>query len=275
MSFHAHSAGALAGESCSYGTSKLQCRGPERALDAPYMAVMGSCEAFGRFVQRPFAALAEDKLKLPVVNLGVINAGIDSFVKDEAILDVAARAERVAVQAMDPRNMSNRLYRVHPRRNDRFLAPSDLLRQLFPDFDFTEIHFTQDLLRRLHNHAPDRFDIVEAELRKAWTSRMRALLGQLGGKAIVLRIRYRNRIAAPWQVAVDDRMLADLKDRCSGVVDVEVQTAGDAGELDAMLAGPMPAPAAGALVGPTGHRAIAEELARAFQTDPEIAALYA
>ena len=275
MSFHVNSAGALAGESCDYGTSRLQFRGPQRPLDEPYMAVLGTCETFGRFVQTPFAALAEDKLDMPVVNLGVVNAGLDSFLRDDKVIDIAKRAQRVAVQTMDPQNLSNRLYRVHPRRNDRFLAPSELLRQLYPDFDFTEINFTKDLLQRLHDHAPERFDIVEAELRKAWTARMRTLLGDLWSRAVVIRIRYRNRIKAAWEVDVSDRMLADLKDCSSGIVDVAVDSAADAGELDAMQAGSLPQPAAAALTGPSGHRAIAAELARALQTDPEIAALYA
>lgn len=239
------------------------------------MAVLGTCETFGRFVQTPFAALAEDKLDMPVVNLGVVNAGLDSFLRDDKVIDIAKRAQRVAVQTMDPQNLSNRLYRVHPRRNDRFLAPSELLRQLYPDFDFTEINFTKDLLQRLHDHAPERFDIVEAELRKAWTARMRTLLGDLRSRAVVIRIRYRNRIKVAWEVDVSDRMLADLKDCSSGIVDVAVDSAADAGELDAMQAGSLPQPAAAALTGPSGHRAIAAELARALQTDPEIAALYA
>jgi hypothetical protein len=80
---------------------------------------------------------------------------------------------------MGAANLSNRLYAVHPHRNDRFLGPSPALRVLFPEVDFAEICFTRHLLLALHEAAPDRWGIVREELRIAWVARMRALLARL------------------------------------------------------------------------------------------------
>ncbi|WP_158965409.1 DUF6473 family protein [Chachezhania sediminis] len=262
MSFHARGAGAPVDESCHYGTSRLECRGPQRSLAAPYIAVLGSCESYGRFVDVPFADLVERRVGQTVVNLGAVTAGIDTFLRDQVILKIAQDADRVVIQAMKPEHLSNRLYRVHPRRNDRFLAPSELLRKLYPDVDFTNIHYTGDLLRLLLQHSPDRFDVVRAELRKAWMARMRTLLGHFPGRGMVLWARYRNPLVGPADVRVDEDMIDSLDDCCVGVIRVTVESAQDAGDFDTFTIGAMPVPAAAYLIGATGHQAIADKLTR-------------
>ena len=44
---------------CRYGRSKLLFRGPRRDLTAPYAAVLGGGETYGKYVARPFPALVE------------------------------------------------------------------------------------------------------------------------------------------------------------------------------------------------------------------------
>ncbi|MBE9636168.1 DUF6473 family protein [Salipiger mangrovisoli] len=187
--------GALEYFPCRYGKSRLLFRGPKRGLDGRYLAFLGGTETFGRFVEAPFPALVEQALAtggsvegpgIPCVNLGVVNAGIDLYLGDPAVLNLAARAELCVIQVMGAQNMSNRFYGVHPRRNDRFLRASDRLQQLFPEVDFTEFHFTLHMLGRLREISEERFAEVTAELRIAWVARMKHLLTLLGGRAVVL-----------------------------------------------------------------------------------------
>ncbi len=42
---------------CRYGKSKLLFRGPKRKLTAPYVAMIGGTETYGKFVETPFPAL--------------------------------------------------------------------------------------------------------------------------------------------------------------------------------------------------------------------------
>lgn len=143
------------------------------------VAVLGGSETAARGVGDPYPLLLGRALGLEVVNLGLPNASPDAFLRDHARLARARESGLCVVAAMGAANMSNRLYAVHPRRNDRFLSPSPALRMLFPEVDFAEICFTRQLLLTLHDAAPERWGIVREELRIAWMARMRALLGRL------------------------------------------------------------------------------------------------
>ncbi|MEZ5723123.1 MAG: DUF6473 family protein [Paracoccaceae bacterium] len=74
--------------------------------------------------------------------------------------------------------MSNRFYAVHPRRNDRFLRASNLLKTIYREVDFTEFNFTRHLLTRLKELSEDKFMMVEQEL-KAWVARMKTLVSKI------------------------------------------------------------------------------------------------
>jgi hypothetical protein len=134
----------------------------------------------------PWPKLLEAAVKRPVVNLGVQNAGIDAYLNDPGALTTAANAKVALVQLGCGQNTSNRFYAVHPRRNDRFLKASDALKSLYPEMDFTEVHFTGHLLSRLQSICPDRFSLVVREVQDAWRARMRHLIGQLDGKVVLL-----------------------------------------------------------------------------------------
>jgi hypothetical protein len=82
------------------------------------------------------------------------------------------------LQIQGAQALSNRLYTVHPRRNDRFVRASGILRTIYRDVDFTEFHFTRHMLDHLRGLSPDRFDIVRNELRVAWMARMKHVLSQ-------------------------------------------------------------------------------------------------
>lgn len=179
MAYVAQGAGALDYEPCLYGMSKLQFRGPRRRLDRPYIALLGGTETYGKFIAQPYGALLEEELGTGCVNLGVINAGLDLYLHDPALLRIATQAQRVVVQVMGAQNLTNRFYAVHPRRNDRFVAARPELRSLFPEVDFTEFSFTRHLLHGLRRISVERFAVVAAEVQRLWVERMGQLLALL------------------------------------------------------------------------------------------------
>lgn len=171
---------------CRYGTSRAVFRGPARDLEKPYVAVLGGIETYGKFVPEPFPALLEAKGCCQVVNLGAVNAGPDLFLEDSALRGIVAGAEAVVVQVMGAQNLSNRFYRVHRRRNDRFLGATAALRQLFPEVDFTDFSFTRHMLQALQRSSAECFEEVATELRNVWLRRMAALLALAPGRTVLL-----------------------------------------------------------------------------------------
>jgi Domain of unknown function (DUF6473) len=186
MAFQMPGAGALDYAPCHYGVSKLVFRGPARSVAGRYVAVLGSTETFGKYVAQPFAEHLEIALGLPVVNLGVANAGPEVFLADEEVGRLAENAGAVVVQIMGAQNQSNCFYSVHPRRNDRVLGVTTDLRALFPEVDFTEFHFTRHLLQSLSAVSRERFGLIVAALQERWTTQMMALMARLGPKTVLL-----------------------------------------------------------------------------------------
>lgn len=264
MSYAASRADALDYDQCRYGASKLVFRGPKKSTDDAYVTILGSTEAFGRCVARPFPELVDATCDLSVVNLGCQNAGIDAFLYDADIMSLAKGAKLNVVQAMGAINMSNRFYRVHPRRNDRFLGPSKALKSLYHEVDFTDFSFNRHMLSTLNMVCSSRFSIVREELRKAWTARMLMLLQTLDGPVLLLWLREtkpRGLGAEPLFVGAD--MVHDLSKLCLDVVEVPVSRAGT--DLDGMIFGPMEVSVASEMLGVNAHKDIAQHLSRALQ----------
>ena len=186
MAYAYPGAGALDYFLCHYEGSRLLFRGPSRGLEKPFVAVLGASESYGKFVERPYADLVQGRLGLNVVNLSCVNAGVDVYLHEEPITRIAARAEVAVVQVMGAQNISNRFYAVHPRRNDRFLGATPLLRSVYRTVDFTEFSFTRHLLTVLQSTSQERFAMVAAELRLAWVTRMKLLLDRLPKQRILL-----------------------------------------------------------------------------------------
>ncbi|MBK0327712.1 hypothetical protein I5535_10405 [Rhodobacteraceae bacterium F11138] len=263
MSFEVPGAGALDDVPCRYGTSRLLVRGPERSLDEPYVAFLGSSDTYGKFIDRPFPALAEDKLGVPCINLGCVNAGVDAILQDDEIMRIAGAAECAVVQAPEAQNLSNRFYRVHPRRNDRFLEATPLLAAIYDEVDFTDFHFNKHMLFTLYTLSPRRFEAVRLELQDAWVARMRLMLRQLGGRAVVLWLRHDDESGplGPDPLMVTAEMLAQLKSDSLNVLEIPVSAAGQTGEMSQMRFGSLEAPAAELAIGPGSHRSIAVDVA--------------
>ena len=256
-------AGALDYFACHYGTSRLLFRGPQRPTDGDFIACLGGTETYGKYIPLPFATLLEGSLGVPVVNLGCANAGPDVYLAEEGVTELAARACAVVVQICGAQNLTNRYYAVHPRRNDRFLGATPLLRGLFPEVDFTEFHFTRHLLTNLAATSPTRFDVLAQELRAAWVSRMKLLLTRLTCPVVLLWLAE----APPPDngttdltrdpILVGRDMLDAIRPLASASTDVICKATRD---IEGMAFGPMEAPAAAGLPGPAAHQEAAARL---------------
>lgn len=271
MSFQRPGAGAPDATSCRYGGSRLLFRGPRRRPVGKYLACLGGSETFGRFVGQPFAAQLEQALGLPVINLGSVNAGLDAFLAEKPVLDIAAGARASVVQLSGAQNLSNPFYRVHPRRNDRFIEPSERLATLFPEVDFTEVHFTRHLLALLRRTDPARFGELRATLRTAWLERMGRLLRRLGPDTVLLWLRYPDtlpeaRDLGPEPLMVDRPLIAALRPLPRELVEVPVIPSIHSGDLDMMSYAPMERPVAEQALGPAAHHDIANRLMRTLRS---------
>ncbi|MEL6452455.1 MAG: DUF6473 family protein [Pseudomonadota bacterium] len=266
MSFDVLSPGGLDYLPCRYGSSKVLFRGPRRSLDAPFVACFGGTTTYGKFIRAPYPDLVEASLGTPCINFGTVNGGVDVMATDPFLREVTKQARVTVIQITSPRNMSNRFYRVHPRRNDRFVEASALLRAIYRDVDFAEFNFTNHMLTRLHLLSPDRFESVLEELRTAWVARMRLVLSQISGHTVLLWASAR----APEDRtdAIDDAdpsfVTRDMITAVSSMATqrVEVVATPDAVEAgtDGMVFTEMEAPAAQTMLGPQMHHDIAAAL---------------
>lgn len=278
MAYAYPGAGALDYFPCRYGTSRLLFRGPRRMLDRPYVAVLGGTETYGKYVPRPYPTLIEAETGLRMVNLGCVNAGLDVYLNEEAITQIAAQAEVVVVQLVGAQNLTNRFYTVHPRRNDRFLAASPLLKSMFRDVEFTEFHFTRHMLMTLQAVSADRFEAVAEELQAAWLLRMKQLLARLPTKVVLLwmsgqRPPTRSGLIRPdgakpgaTQSLIDPplvnaHMISAIRPMAAAYVEAISSPAARARGVEGMSFNPLDAPAAAGLPGPAVHEEVALTLA--------------
>ncbi|MFU8865883.1 MAG: DUF6473 family protein [Rhodobacterales bacterium] len=276
MSFDATGRGGLDYFPCRYGRSRLLFRGPRRRLDGEYAVFLGGTLTYGRFIETPYPALLEAETGIKCVNLGWQNAGIDAFLNDQAVMEIAANARVTVVQVLGAQNMSNRFYGVHPRRNDRFLNASGMMKQLFRDVDFTEFSFNRHMLSVLRTISPERYAIICDELQAAWLARMRHLLRGIGGRVILLWFadhhppvptegQRRGDISLQGDLArdplfVDRDMIEKLRPIVTDVVEVVASPAALSQGTAGMVFTPLEAGAAAATLGPMAHGEVMEAL---------------
>lgn len=270
MSFQFFTADAIDYLPCRYGASRLMFRGPRRRLDGAYVAVLGGSETYGKFVVEPYPALLETALGLPVANFGHLNAGPDIFTAEPVVIDACSRARVTIVQLMGAANLSNRFYAVHPRRNDLFLRASALMKSIFRDVDFTRFRFTRPMLAALHQHAPDRFHVLEEELAAAWLARMRLLLQKIEGRILLFWLDG-GAAAEPTDglgadpLFVEERMLRAIRPFASGLVRFSPTAAARHAGTRGMRHAPGEEAVAATLPGPAVHAEIAAALLPAIR----------
>lgn len=195
--------GGLPYSPCRYGMSRIVFRGPRRDLTKPYIAFIGGTETYGKYIESPFPSLVERDLRRTCVNFGCVNGGVDAFVNDPTIMAACHDADLTVVQIMGANFLSNRFYSVHPRRNDRFLRASTVLQAIYSDVDFSDFNYTRHMLGQLYRLSAERFEIVIAELREAWTARMKNMLGQIGPKVILLWFSRKPMTDKAWDIGPD------------------------------------------------------------------------
>lgn len=271
MSIELLANGGLDYQTCQYGHSKLSFRGPKRHLDGDYVAFLGGTETYGRFVMRPFADLVEDRTGTRCINFGVTNAGVDTFLNDPFFPFAAAKAKLTVLQVVGANNMSNRFFSVHPRRNDRFLRASKTLRGLYPEVDFTEIHFTRHLLSILQQVAPERYGLVIEEIQQAWVARMELLIQRLGGEVALLWFADHRpgKMADQGDVACNpygvERWMLERLEGCSvGLIEATVSVGATDAGVEGMVFSPVELPMAQSAMNAACHDEAGVEVSRAL-----------
>lgn len=253
MGVHVADAVAFDSELVTLGTTGLWCRGP---LDAGPQAVVfiGGGETQGRFVLHPFPALLAGVCG-GAVNLGVAHAGADCIAGLPELAALGVRGRCILVQLPCAANLSNRYYRVHPRRNDRLIGPEPALRRLFPDVDFSEFAFVRAMLVRLRLASPDRFAVLVTGVRDRWSEIMRRVLAGLDGDVRLLWLQGRG-VLGPEPAFVTEEMVRSLG---RPVYAIRSDSAGM--DTTGMVFAPEDREAARAMPGPQQHRDIARALA--------------
>lgn len=243
---------------CAYEASRLMFRGPKVDFDKPYVAFLGTTETFGKFIPRPFPDLLTEHLPAQALNLGMINAGVDAYLGDAAVMSLAKKADLRVVQVLSALNQSNHFFKVHPRRNDRFVAPSEALVRMFPEVDFAEFHFTKAMLVALHACSKRRYKKLCRELQKIWLRRMSLLLEELGGPTVLLWFSAseppKNGMTDPKDpMLVDAKMLKEIRTKASAYVTCipdEASMEQDKTDLLNIMASPV---AISQIMGPRAH----------------------
>lgn len=269
MSYEKMGGNALDYMPCRYGDSKLTLRGPEKDTSGDYTIFLGGTETYGKFIPEPFPTLLEEKLETTCVNFGCVNAGVDVFLSDPGTLLMAQKAKTVVVQIMGAQNMSNRFYRVHPRRNDRFVGASDTMKLIFPEIDFTEFHFTRHMLGTLCARTPGRYAMLRDELKQAWKARMRLLLNSISGQKYLLWFAANPPSNEPVPLGlgqdplfVDSAMVDTLRPIVSGVIEVVASPQALQNNRAGMVFNEMEEMAANRILGPKAHQEAANALAQ-------------
>ncbi|MFZ5963972.1 DUF6473 family protein [Thalassococcus sp. BH17M4-6] len=267
MTYVGQAKGGLEYYPCRYERSRVLFRGPRRRLSGDYLAFLGGTETYGRFIATPFVALTERQLGLSCVNFGYVNAGLDLYLNDPAVLSIAEGAVGTVIQVMGAQNMSNRYYSVHPRRNDRFLRAARGLQAIYPEVDFTEFHFTRHMLCRLQTLSPERFALVADELRSAWLARMKQVLATLRGPVVLLWFAPEAPATSECNLVEGDPLFLDrsmieaLRPRVSAVVEVTASDRSRAEGTEGMVFTEFEASAAAEQMGIACHEEAAEALA--------------
>ncbi len=274
MTYDVLGPGALDYFPCRYGTSKLLFRGPRRDLDQPYVAFVGGTETYGKFIEKPLPALVEAELGKTCANFGFLNAGIDAFIQDPFVLEAASAAEVSVVQVLGAQNMTNRFYSVHPRRNDRFVAPSELLGTIYREVDFSDFNFNKHMLNHLLMVSAERFEAVVSELQQAWLARMRLMLGRIRGKVILLWFADHKPPAAfisdvenlgPDPLFVTREMIDEIAPLATNYVEVVASKQAMNAKTEGMVFSQMETLAANEMLGPLAHSEAARVVTAALQ----------
>lgn len=151
-------------------------RGPRlsRADKGSFFACVGAAQTFGRFCWKPYSTLLQERLGLPVLNLGIAGAGPGFFTRRRDLIDLLNAARFVVLQVMSARSTDNSLFdsgglEYLTRRSDgQKLGAEPAYRELLE-------HPNKDFVRR-----------VIAESRNDWVESYRDLMSLISPPKILL-----------------------------------------------------------------------------------------
>lgn len=164
-----------------FGSTKSLMRGPLEPIGKPYIVCLGAAQTFGRFVERPFPRLLQERLGVRCVNLGAAGGGPDLFLADKEILALCAGAEACVLQVMSGRSINNAFYSVEQRRNAiiKYFAPE--LRDVIWDMrqKGRKLMAHDVLLKIRQKKNPQLTQRVFGEVRRAWVEAYWRLLSDI------------------------------------------------------------------------------------------------
>ena len=169
-----------------FGRSRQIFRGPAPDLSGEYVACIGGAETFGKFSPVTYPQILEEHLGMPCANWGTPGAGPGFFFKDPVLLEACSRAKVCVISVMSAHSMSNRLFNVFIRRNERLRGVSEMMQALYPEVDFSHYRFVGNMLNQVHDISPERFNVVAIEMRNAWLARMKELLSDIETPKVLL-----------------------------------------------------------------------------------------
>ena len=203
-----------------FGRSQQVFRGPKPSLRNPYVTFIGGSETFGKFVTAPFPKLIQKSVRKTCVNWGTPGAGPGFFLKDPILLDACSSADACVIQVMDAVPMSNRMYSVFPRRNQRLRSVSEALKSLYPQIDFTQFKYVSAMIRKLKVEDESSWKVVEAELKSAWMARMLELLEDIDSKKVLLWLKPSGN--DPSNGLISEEMISVVSKKVDRIVRVDV-----------------------------------------------------
>jgi LPS sulfotransferase NodH len=201
-------------------------RGPALNNCGPYLAFVGAAETFGRFVSAPFPSLLGERLRVPVLNLGVGEAGPRHF-NTPSYLSILHGAEAVVIQISSGRSSSNSLfdYRTSGGRRGATLFSSE------------PMHGEEFFAGVADNDSHETLERIVAKTRDDYTGQFIDFIKKISVPRILLWFStrapaYREDYERPpceilrsFPQLVNSRMVADIAAFCDGYVEC-ISTAG-------------------------------------------------
>lgn len=255
-------------QACRYGGAKIAFRGPHKRLKGNYVTFLGGTETFGPFVAAPYPDLIELRTGLTCVNLACRKGGLDAYLSTPSLIDLCSMGAVTVIEATGAQNMSNRFYSVDPRRNNRFVRASKLMKSIFFDIDFSKVETTEQLLKTICRDAQDRLPLFRQEIQSAWVARMRTLIRAIDGPTILLWAaghapfsKSAGGTIAREPMFVDRAMLDAVTQDAEHIVEVVIAAGELTAGFESMLTAPHDIEAAAETLGPVAHRRIAAAIA--------------
>lgn len=141
---------------------------PQSIEECSYFVCIGAAQTFGRFCEKPYPTLLQEKLDIPTINMGRGGAGPSFFSKDnDKLLKYVNNARFAIIQVMSGRSESNSLF--HSRGLGFYTRISD----------GTSIGCDDAFKELLKEKNKDYIKKIVAETRQNWVNNNKELLEKI------------------------------------------------------------------------------------------------